>query len=370
MPKSIVDNALEQSQPVEDSGLASVLTLGHLAHRTGVSHPYLRDIVARDRDPYLSFQIKKRASIRARVISTPDPSLMHVQRWVLRNILNHVQSHPNSYAYRPGRSVLDCARKHLGAKWIVKLDFHNFFETVTESQVFRIFEGLGYEPLPSLELSRVCTRYADHVNHLVLQNYIANWGQYRVISAYRKPYLGFLPQGAPTSGALSNLVARKLDHRLSSIATGAGLVYTRYADDLIISAGDDFSRNKAQGIVGQFTREIARVGFTVHHRKTRIIPPGGRKLVLGLLVDGDEVRLSRDFRTRISSHVRGVEKFGLRAHCDHRGFSSLYGLVGHVSGLISHAESVSPEWAQTVRGKWNSALVKSGWDFESYAVSG
>ncbi|MFE9905358.1 reverse transcriptase family protein [Streptomyces achromogenes] len=366
VPEPVIDNALLQSQTVESAGLASVLTLGHLARRTGLSHRYLRSIVARDRDPYLSFQIKKKSSTRARVISTPRPSLMHAQRWILRNILSRVQPHQNSYAYYRGRSVLDCARKHLGAEWIIKLDFHNFFETVTESQVFQVFEGLGYEPLPSLELSRVCTRYAAAVNHLDLQRYLAAKDKYRVIHAYKAPYLGFLPQGAPTSGALANLVARKLDQRLSNMANNAGLVYTRYADDLVFSSGHRFSRDLARGAIGRISREIGNAGFVVHERKTRVIPPGGRKLVLGLLVDGDEVRLSREFRMRINNHVRGVEKFGLGEHCGHRGFSSMHGLVAHVSGLIAHADSVSPDWAQVVRTRWNSALAKSGWDFVDY----
>nr|WP_239091734.1 reverse transcriptase family protein [Streptomyces sp. SID14478] len=290
---------------------------------------------------------------------------MHVQRWILRDILNEVQPHPNSYAYFQGRSVLDCARKHLGAKWILKLDFHNFFESVTEVQVFKVFKGLGYQPLPAFELSRVCTRYAGFVNHLDLEKYTADGGKYRVIHAYRKPYLGFLPQGSPTSGALANLVSRRLDERLSSIAMDAGLVYTRYADDLALSAGEHFSRAAARSVIGQISREITKSGFVVHGQKTRIIPPGGRKLILGLLVDGDEVRLSREFRTRVENHIRGVEKFGLQKHCSHRGFSSLFGLVNHVSGLISHAESVSRDWAQRMRERWDSALVASGWDFPS-----
>ncbi|MFJ2583522.1 hypothetical protein [Streptomyces sp. NPDC087538] len=100
--------------------------------------------------------------------------------------------------------------------------------------------------------------------------------------------------------------------------------------------------------------------FTVNARKTRIVPPGARRSVLGLLVDGDTPRLAPDFKSRVLGHLYGIEKFGLRAHQQHRDFASLAGLVHHVDGLIAYALGTEAAWAEPVRERWRSILDAQG----------
>jgi RNA-directed DNA polymerase len=99
----------------------------------------------------------------------------------------------------------------------------------------------------------------------------------------------------------------------------------------------------------------------MHEQKTSILPPGARKLVLGLLVDGDRVRMSRKLRSRIAYHIRGVELFGLSAHMQHIDFSSIDGVVRHVSGLLAFAHDIEPEWANRAQLKWRTTLYQNGW---------
>ncbi|MEU6972409.1 reverse transcriptase family protein [Kitasatospora aureofaciens] len=359
--ESVIDNSLEQANAVENRGLAPVLTLNHLAHNSGVSYEFLRGIVTRDSDPYLSFEVSRKSSTRARTISSPKPALMHVQRWILKKILNRIPAHSSSFAYESGKSIVGCARKHLGASWIVKLDIHDFFESIDETRIYRVFTSAGYQPLPSLELARICTRYAGHSAHIDRSKFSSPHGSYGVISSYSVPYLGYLPQGSPTSGALANHVALALDRRLFDVASELGLVYTRYADDMTFSSSGAFQRTSAEDLIGRVSREIRRCGFAPHQKKTKIIPPGARKIVLGLLVDGTEVRLSREFRIRIMNHIRGAEKFGLSGHRAHRGFTSIRGMVNHIHGLISYSRDVSPEWAADVAERWTLVLERDGW---------
>src|SRR6266511_4735421 len=89
--RELIERALSQAGRAEARGLPSILTLGHLAHQTGAPYPYLREIVERRHDPYRTFQIARRDGSRGRVISTPEPTLMWVQKWLLARVLGRAQ---------------------------------------------------------------------------------------------------------------------------------------------------------------------------------------------------------------------------------------------------------------------------------------
>jgi RNA-directed DNA polymerase len=350
----MVNRALEIQSSLRAKGAYPVYTLAHLAQLTGAPWRYLRDVVARRRDPYLDIDRPKRDG-RTRSISSPEPVLMDVQRWVLHHVLSACDVHPSSYAYQRHRSIVDCARMHLGARWLIKLDLHDFFETIHERRVYRIFRRLGYARLLSLELTRLCTRVAP--SELIRRDYHKHRGK----APYSVNLEGRLPQGAPTSGALANAVAIGVDSMLSRLAQGQGLVYTRYSDDLVFSAGQDFSRGQAADVVGRASAILTSEGFTAHRAKTRVVPPGARHVILGLLVDDDRVRLMPEFKRRLEVHVRGVARFGLAEHAHHRGFDSVLSMIDHVDGCIAFAASVDPAFAKTMRDVWNAALRERGY---------
>jgi RNA-directed DNA polymerase len=130
IPQELVRRAVQQSETVERQGLPAILTLRHLAHLTGADYKYLCSIVARVRDGYASFTIRKRSGGK-RLIATPEPQLLAVQRWIARQVLLKRPTHPASMAYARGASPLACASRHLGARWLVKLDIHDFFESIS-----------------------------------------------------------------------------------------------------------------------------------------------------------------------------------------------------------------------------------------------
>lgn len=360
-PSPTLDAAIDQAWAVADRGREPILSLRHLGHLTGVDYRYLRHIVERNTDPY--FEILQRSPRRhsSRIISSPQPLLMHVQRWLLRNVLSTQIGHPSSFAYHQRRSIVDCARRHLGAKWLVKLDLHDFFHSIDEARVYAVFREMGYQPLISLELSRVSTRVI-HTGLSPQQRAIINErrtgepSRYTSIPSYVVNQKGVLPQGAPTSGSLANLVSGGLDARLAILARKHGVTYTRYSDDLAFSASGSFQRTDAVILIRDATAIVDLEGFRVHRRKTRIVPPGARHVVLGLLVDGDRVRLLKETRRRIELHIRGVALNGLAQHAAHRRFHSVLGFVRHVDGLLAFAHAVDPEWEAVMRDRWREAL--------------
>ncbi|MGW1941275.1 reverse transcriptase family protein [Streptomyces goshikiensis] len=331
-----------------------MLTLAHLAHQTGAPYIYLREIVQRVRDPYAEFSRPKREPGKARVIAAPDGVLMDVQRWLLAGLFGRIQPHRASYAYQQGRSAVQCAQRHLGASWLLKFDLHDFFHSIDERAVQALVREAGYNRLVSFEIARVCTRLPG--GNTVPYTRSA----YQGIPTYRTGTLGFLPQGAPTSGAIANLIARTLDDSLVAIADRYDMTYTRYADDMTLSTSRNLDRSVLTRCVAEISATVARARFRLHRKKTRIVPPGARKIVLGLLVDGDRVRLPRHTRRRLEDHIRGTTSFGLTAHVAHAGYSSLQGFVNHIDGLLSYARGVDAAWADQLKAKWEDAMAAEG----------
>jgi RNA-directed DNA polymerase len=350
-----VGRALELDREIRAAGAQPVFTLRHLAELTGASWPYLREIVARRRDPYLDIN-RPKGDGRTRSISSPEPVLMDVQRWILHNILCACRVHPSSYAYQAGRSILDCAKAHLGARWLVKLDIHDFFDSVPERRIYPTFRKIGYPRLLSMELSRLCTR----------EGHSKTGRSWEDIERYRDaPYPlgleGRLPQGAPTSGLLANVAMFDADTQLDGLARSHDLVYTRYSDDLTFSAGAGFTRQRAAQLVREVAGIVERSGFVLHRAKTRVVSPGARHIVLGLLLAEDQVRLLPEFKRRLEVHVRGVTKFGLTEHARWRHFESVLSMINHIDGCIAFADCIDVEFAAKMRDAWNSALNDQGY---------
>lgn len=324
--------------------LPVVLSLGHLAHLADVNYTFLRQVVSRDpgADTYRFFQLKKKnvghASDRFRTICVPSPALLKVQRWIHTNILREVVPHGASYAYEPGVNSLEMAQLHCGAKWLIKLDITSFFESVLEPEVYKVFRGLGYQPLVAFEMTRVCTRLRTSKNPSSQRR-----DRHPRIRQYTNAFMGHLPQGAPTSPMLANLACRSLDEALEALATKTGLIYTRYADDLTFSTrSETFSNAQARAFVRSVYAVLLRQGFFPNYAKSRIHPPGARKVVLGLLVDGAEPKLTREFRDRLRMHIHFCEytAIGPVLHATNRGFDSVLGLQRHLFGLAAYAQSI------------------------------
>ena len=158
-----------------------------------------------------------------------SPELMHVQRWILSRVLTGLRIHGAAFAYRRGLSIKHCAEVHLGARWLLKMDLHDFFGSIYESRIYAVLKGLGCPALVAFEMTRICTR-------VMTPPELKPWLSGRGVEAYGAPYQGVLPQGGPTSGALANAIAFDLDTALTAIADQSGMAYTRYSDDLTFSS--------------------------------------------------------------------------------------------------------------------------------------
>jgi len=344
-----------------------IFSLKHLAYSADVKYRTLREVVER-RSPekYRVFKIKKRsefrsASNRYRMICVPDPQLMKAQRWIVRNILVYGRTHDASVAYQEGSNIVEAASLHCECRWLIKLDIVNFFESVTEQNVYNVFQEMGYQPLVAFELARLCTRKGDRTRarNRSYKRWRTRYNTYKAIHSYSDAdILGHLPQGAPTSPMLANMAMRDFDQAVETVADEFGLTYTRYADDLTLSTkSKELSRERAEDAISKIYNIIRIFSFEPNLAKTQIVPPGARRVVLGLLVDGPNPRLTKKFRNRLRLHLHHISADGAGAvkHAEQNHFKSVFGLRNHIEGLISFAHLVEPEYAKQAWAIFNGA---------------
>jgi RNA-directed DNA polymerase len=349
----VVSNAVQFGNAIATTSrrLVPVFTLKHLAHNCGVPYELLRKYVTRDSkfdDPYRVFRIQKRSPKSTggtRTICVPAFHLAQVQRYIHANILSHLPVHQASIAYKRHTRIVDEVGIHCECRWLVKLDMQSFFESIPERLAYRVFRGAGYPALLSFEMARLCTRVSDQ-SVLSRQDVLRDFSRYSIAS-YSNLSQGALPQGAATSPLLANLVARDLDNLVANLARDRGMEYTRYADDITLSTADrSFSRAAAIESIRAVYSAIRFCGFEPNTSKTVIVPPGGRKVVLGLLVDGPLPRLQREFRSRLQQHLYYClsSKVGPVEHARARKFAAVLGFKNHLRGLIAYAAQVEPEF--------------------------
>lgn len=155
---------------------------------------------------------------------------------------------------------------------------------------------------------------------------------------------------------LANLVCYSLDQELESCAEEFGCAYSRYADDIAFS-GDSLDRQKATEIIRRSSVILGRYGFCRNRQKTHVATPGSRRIITGLVVDGELPRLTSEFRERIEVHLFHARTKGIDEHCIRRKFRSLLGFKAHLDGLITYAEHVDPSLGL----KWRSQFDALPW---------
>ncbi|KRJ83927.1 hypothetical protein APC99_02805 [Acinetobacter baumannii] len=296
-------------------------------------------------------------SLEKRRIFIPHPQLVKVQKYIHQNILKFVECHENSFAYTPGISIVDAASLHTNSKWLIKLDITAFFESISEVSVYKVFRSLEFPALLSFELARICTWNSPRNRNTIPPRFkISKKTNYTVYSSTEGIELGHLPQGAPTSPSLSNLVCRELDKQLTAFSVKNELEYSRYSDDITFSSKNiNFSRKDAIEIIKMVYKILINYGFTPNIQKTKIISPKAKKIVLGLNVDREKVKLDKKFKNKINQNIYFClhPDIGPVRQAKYKKFSSVLGFKNHLHGLIIYALSIDKEFGEKALNNYN-----------------
>jgi retron-type reverse transcriptase len=312
---------------LERHGLPRLETPEVLAQALGLTVGQLRGLcfarTVSTRTNYVRFALKKKTG-GLRIISAPMPKLKAAQHWVLKSVLEKVPMHEAAHGFRPGRSIVTNALPHVGAGVVVNLDLKDFFPTVVYPRVKGFFVKLGYSEATATALALLCTEPDMEEVELDGQRYFVAQGGRR------------LPQGAPTSPALTNLLCQRLDRRLKGAARKLGFTYTRYADDLTFS-----QPRGGAGDVGKLLRLVRFVvrkeGFVPHPDKTRVLRRGRQQEVTGIVVN-DKPGVDRQTLRRFRALLHQLEKSGPEG----KTWNGSADVIASVVGFANYVMMVDP----------------------------
>jgi len=292
------DRRISQHELLAKQKLPIANTATELAAAMGVPLGMLRYLAfAREVSTtthYHRFTIPKRTG-GERLISAPHKKLKAAQHWILEKVLEPLALAEHAHGFVPGRSTVSNALPHVGAAVVVNVDLRDFFPTVTYRRVKGMFRKLGYSEEVATVLALLCSEPDITTTELDGTRYYVARGPRR------------LPQGAPTSPAITNILCRRLDRRVAGWAKKHGFTYTRYADDLTVSTKDPAA---PVGKMLAFLRRVtATEGFEVHPDKVRVVRRGRRQEVTGVVVN-ERPGVPRDELRRFRALLYQIEKDG------------------------------------------------------------
>lgn len=274
--------AMEYAEQLHKKNLPIIYDQQHFFQLVGYNEEYVIAIANQSEYFYKKYSIPKRNGNR-RIIHEPLPSLKEIQTWILKYILTPgAKTFVSSVAkaYMPKQSVRDNARFHKGQKYILCIDLKDFFGSISFRQVFSVFRNMGYSKALATLLSNIC----------ILNN--------------------ALPQGAPTSPMLSNMVFKYYDDKIFEYCIYKKIRYTRYADDLTFSG--DFN---CKEVISFIRKLLSKTSFAINENKTKFVSRGNRQEVTGIVVN-EKLQAAATYRKKIRQEVYYIIKFGVDKHLE------------------------------------------------------
>lgn len=271
--------------------LPVIFSVKQLALFIGVDERYLYKVSNKPSLFYNKYSIQKKNG-KKRNIHEPLPTLKYIQKWINENILSQIKSSPFSKAYKKKLSIKDNAKYHVNQEYVICMDIKDYFGTINQYQVFKMFNELGYnEPVSSM-LSRLCCLNKS------------------------------LPQGSPTSPALSNIITILLDLDISKYTKSKSdknysIRYTRYADDITLSS-NILDVNKT---ILDITKILKKHGFKVNKEKTRVLKQNKSQKVTGIVVN-KKINVPKKIKKELRQEMYYIKKFGLIEHMNKVGISN------------------------------------------------
>lgn len=225
---------------------------------------------------YTPFTIKKKSG-GERIINSPCKGLKQIQL-CLNIILKGIYfPHEHAYGFITGKSIVDNARMHIGQLYIYNIDLKDFFPSIDQA---RVWGRLQYPPF-CLDTKRNCQHIANMIAALCCHS--MNVERKDKNGEWVKIKQNVLPQGAPTSPLLTNIICERLDYLLSAVAKRFGLRYSRYADDITFSSMHNVYQ-KNSDFLKEIHRIITEQRFTIKESKTRLQKEGYRQEVTGIII--------------------------------------------------------------------------------------
>ena len=280
-------------------------------------------IIATASRRYKVYQIPKRDGKSVRTIAQPASEVKLLQRILHDKLIGSWPVHEAATAYVSERSIADHVRRHVDSKYLLKLDFNNFFPSITAADIRHHAErhsNLGKEDLDIF------------VNIVAWRNKLdGSFG---------------LSIGAPSSPAISNSMMFEFDKSISSFCKDREVTYSRYADDLAFSTKRKDTLKEVEAEVNRLTSSIQSPKLTINEKKTVNVSKRYNRTLVGLTITPDQkVSLGRERKRDIRAKLHLYGKGYLNGED-----------IAHLRGLLAYAWSIEPEFVLSLAEKQGNEL--------------
>jgi RNA-directed DNA polymerase len=313
LSKRSIQHCLDYAEVLISHNVPIIYNPSHLSFLVGYKKEYLKKAALHTSYFYRNFEITKKNG-KKRPIAEPLPSLKEIQIWVLKNILEKIPVSPFAKAYKSETRLIENLKFHKNQPKVFTLDLENFFPSVSIDLIEEVFLELGYSKMVSNLLAKLCTKDSA------------------------------LPQGAPTSPYLSNLIFRKADTNISEYCKQRKIKYTRYADDLSFSG--DFDENE---LLDKVTETIKTLHLRINESKTKLMTPDMQQTVTGIVVN-DKPQVTFTKRNELRQAMYYIMKFGFEEHRVYKEINQA-NYLEHLLGKINFVLQINPKDFEFLRYK-------------------
>lgn len=341
-PQHVLDSAaFKPSEPFQYLGLPEISSEGDLAEWLNLDEMQLvrfadlKELSNRAENvfaPHYNIHRIPKSDGSLRLIEEPKPVLKRLQRRVLNVLLEKVPVSPSAFGFVTGKSCIQSAARHAGEDVVLNFDLNNFFTSISIGRVSGIFRSFGYPSRVAHLLAAICTvRTPSHIRST------------RGLADVDNLSIRHLPQGAPTSPALSNLCSYNLDRRLEGLAQYYNANYSRYADDLTFS-GD---RSIVKPIMNLMPQLAQSEGFKLNEKKTRTRYQHQQQVSTGIVIN-EKVNVSRKKYDFLKSSIHHLGSHKDAVDFQHR--------LLRLSSQIAWVEQINPAKGYKLRTRLEAAL--------------
>lgn len=245
-------------------------TFDAFAKEIGFNKQVLDNYITYADNYYNTFYVSKRKKGKKRQIDCPSKELKSIQRWVLYNYFNNIPISNRANGFVKGRGIKRNAQFHLKKTFILAIDIKDFFPSISQKQIYNAISKHFEDNDLSLKLSKLCT------------------------------YKRRLPQGAPTSPVLSNIVFKEIDDKIASACNSKLVVYSRYADDLVFSCE---TKNTLVEIYSIVNNILTKHSFNINKSKTKYLSGKGRMAITGININEGRLTVKKEIKRNLRSNL-------------------------------------------------------------------
>lgn len=310
--EEIILKCLRYSEHLNSQNLPIIYNSFHFAGLVGYNHTYLKRAIISTEFFYRTFKVKKKNG-HFREISEPLPSLKEIQYFILKQILYSQKVSKYCKSYIPKKKFKEYLKFHTNAREVLTLDIADFFPSIKYKYVEHYFTKLGYGKDVVMYLSSICT-----------------------YSKIKEGSDRFLPQGAPTSPYLSNLILKSFDEDVAKFCQNKSIKYTRYADDMSFS-GDNVEK---ETLIAFVKSKLSSFNLRLNEDKINFMKHNVPQIISGVIVN-KKLQLPKKERNDIRNTMFYILKFGLESHLEKSNEKREF-YLSHLLGRIQYAITLNP----------------------------